>query len=82
MTAVLVHGVPETERVWDPLREELSRDDVVALSLPGFGCPLPDGFDPTMDRYAEWLIAELERLGSPVDLVGHDWGGGFVLRVV
>jgi pimeloyl-ACP methyl ester carboxylesterase len=24
----------------------------------------------------------LERLGSPVDLVGHDWGGGFVLRVV
>jgi len=35
-----------------------------------------------MEEYAAWLVAELERLGDPVDLVGHDWGGGFVVRVV
>ena len=35
-----------------------------------------------MDEYAGWLAAQLERLGAPVDLVGHDWGGGFVVRVV
>ncbi len=30
------------------------------------------------------MIGELERLQSegPIDLVGHDWGGGFVLRTV
>ncbi len=32
----------------------------------------------------QWLISELETIGSqgPIDLVGHDWGGGFVVRVV
>ena len=35
-----------------------------------------------MDEYAAWLIDELEAIGEPVDLVGHDWGGGFTVRVV
>ena len=43
MPAVFVHGVPETPAVWDALRGNLSRDDVVALQLPGFGCPRPGG---------------------------------------
>jgi pimeloyl-ACP methyl ester carboxylesterase len=29
----------------------------------------------TVEEYRQWLIGELEALGSPVDLVGHDWGG-------
>jgi pimeloyl-ACP methyl ester carboxylesterase len=82
MPLVLVHGVPETERVWDLVRARLSRDDVVALSLPGFGRPLPDGFEPTKDSYVTWLVGELESIGEPVDLVGHDWGGGFTARLV
>jgi pimeloyl-ACP methyl ester carboxylesterase len=83
MPAVLVHGNPETAAVWDPLRRELERTDVVALQLPGFGCSAPDGFGSTKEEYVDWLVAELERIGSdgPIDLVGHDWGGGFVLRV-
>jgi pimeloyl-ACP methyl ester carboxylesterase len=47
MTAVLVHGVPDTHRLWDRLRAELGRDGVVAVDLPGFGCPVPDGFTAT-----------------------------------
>jgi hypothetical protein len=43
MTVVLVRGNPETDAVWDPLVEALGRDDVVRLSRPGFGAPLPDG---------------------------------------
>ncbi|MBA2624432.1 MAG: alpha/beta hydrolase [Acidimicrobiia bacterium] len=84
MSIVLVHGVPETASLWEPLRAELGRDDVVALALPGFGCPRPDGFGATKDEYADWLAGELERLGrdGPIDLVGHDWGGGFTVRVV
>ena len=60
----------------------LDRPGTVALSLPGFGSARPAGFGATMEEYAGWLAAQLERLGDPVDLVGHDWGGGFVVRVV
>jgi pimeloyl-ACP methyl ester carboxylesterase len=84
MTLVLVHGVPETPAVWEPLRPHLGRDDVVALQLPGFGCPRPEGFGATKEEYVDWLVGELERLrvDGPVELVGHDWGGGFTVRLV
>lgn len=81
MTVVLVHGVPETARIWDPLVAALARDDVVALALPGFGSPLPDGFEPTKERYAAWLADQLNRFDQ-VDLVGHDWGALLVSRVL
>jgi pimeloyl-ACP methyl ester carboxylesterase len=81
MTAVFVHGNPETSAVWGPLLAELGRDDVVCLSPPGFGAPLPDGFGATVGEYRDWLVGELEALGAPVDLVGHDWGGGHVVNV-
>jgi len=35
----------------------------------------------TADDYTGWLVGELESIGHPVDLVGHDWGGGHVLNV-
>ncbi|MFI5801197.1 alpha/beta fold hydrolase [Streptomyces sp. NPDC051677] len=81
MTIVFVHGNPETDAVWDPLRAELGRSDVVALSPPGFGAPVPTGFGATMTEYRDWLISRLVEIGEPVDLVGHDWGGGHVLNV-
>jgi pimeloyl-ACP methyl ester carboxylesterase len=70
--------------VWGPVRNRLYRTDVVALQLPGFGCPRPEGFGATKEDYVAWLVGELERLQNDgrVDLVGHDWGGGLVLRVV
>ncbi|MGK0276707.1 MAG: pimeloyl-ACP methyl ester carboxylesterase [Ilumatobacter sp.] len=80
MTVVLVHGVPESAAIWDEMLAEMNRDDVVAVSPPGFGAPLPDGFEPTSDGYRDWLVAEIEQLGGPVDLVGHDWGAGHALR--
>jgi pimeloyl-ACP methyl ester carboxylesterase len=76
MTVVFVHGNPETDAVWQPLIGELRRDDVVCLSPPGFGAPVPDGFGATYLEYRDWLVGELERFDDPVDLVGHDWGGG------
>lgn len=82
MTVVLVHGNPETEAVWGPLVAQLNRRDVVRLSPPGFGAPVPDGWGATVEEYRRWLVGELEALGEPVDLVGHDWGGGHVVNVV
>lgn len=81
MPAVFVHGNPETAAVWEPLLTELDRGDAVALALPGFGVSAPDGFGATKDDYVDWLVGELASIGEPVDLVGHDWGGGFALRV-
>jgi pimeloyl-ACP methyl ester carboxylesterase len=54
----------------------------IAVALPGFGNPRPDAFGATMNEYAAWLVAELEAVGEPVDLVGHDWGGILCVRVV
>src|SRR5579859_1116774 len=82
MTAVFVHGVPETPAVWDGLLTALGRPDTVALPLPGFSNARPAGFGATMDEYAAWLGQQLEQFDDPVDLVGHDWGGGFAVRVV
>ncbi|GHC77916.1 alpha/beta fold hydrolase [Streptomyces flavofungini] len=80
MTTVFVHGVPETAEVWDPLRARLSRDSV-ALRLPGFGAPVPDGFASAKDEYVSWLERELAALDGPLELVGHDWGALLVARV-
>jgi len=82
MTPVFVHGVPETPVVWRGVLAALGLPDGAALSLPGFDGVRPDGFSATMDEYVAWLVAQLERLDEPADLVGHDWGGGFVVRVV
>jgi pimeloyl-ACP methyl ester carboxylesterase len=80
MPAVFVHGVPDTERVWNALVSRLDRDDVVTLSLPGFGCPVPNGFDATKEAYVEWLLGELAAMEGPIDIVGHDWGALLVIR--
>jgi pimeloyl-ACP methyl ester carboxylesterase len=82
MTVVLVHGNPETEAIWGPLIAALGRDDVETLSPPGFGAPLPDGFPATYLAYRDWLEDELASIDEPIDLVGHDWGGGHVMNVV
>lgn len=77
---VFVHGVPETAAIWDPVRALLERESV-ALSLPGFGCPRPDGFSGTKGGYVNWLLGELDAIDGPVDLVGHDWGALLTYRV-
>jgi pimeloyl-ACP methyl ester carboxylesterase len=83
MTTVLVHGVPETPAVWEALRRELGRLDIVTVQLPGFGCATPLGFGSTKEEYVDHLVSELERVAEePVNLVGHDWGGGLVVRLV
>lgn len=82
MTKVLVHGNPETAAIWRPLISALGErgvDDIVAVSPPGFGAPVPAGFAATPAAYVEWLADELRGIDGPIDLVGHDWGAGHVL---
>jgi pimeloyl-ACP methyl ester carboxylesterase len=81
VTAVFVHGVPETWIVWDALREKLAGESL-ALALPGFAALLPGEFTSSKDDYAGWLAGEIRAVGGPIDLVGHDFGGILCLRVV
>lgn len=81
MPVVFVHGVPDTFHVWDKVRKHLAQTDTVALALPGFGSPIPDGFTATKEEYADWVITQLEHLAEPADLVGHDWGCLLTARV-
>lgn len=82
MPAVFVHGVPETATIWDGVISKLSRQDLMTVSLPGFGCDTPDGFGATKDEYLVWLIHEVEKAAEPVDIVGHDWGALLTARLV
>ena len=80
---VFLHGVPETASLWRKVQAALEEkgEKSVALSLPGFGCPRPDGFAATKEDYVSWLVGELEGIDEPVDLVGHDWGAGLTYRI-
>ncbi len=85
MTKVFVHGNPETAEVWSELVPALNRrgiQDIVLLSPPGFGAAVPAGFGSTRIEYRDWLIAELEKIGGEIDLVGHDWGAGHTYAAV
>ncbi|MGB3625080.1 MAG: alpha/beta hydrolase [Henriciella sp.] len=79
---IFVHGVPDTPAMWDPLVKELGEaaGEYSAPALPGFVGPPPAGFACTKEAYADWLIGEMEKAGTPVDLVGHDWGALLVVR--
>ena len=85
MSALLVHGNPDSHLLWEQVEEFLGDDqEVVAVDLPGFAAPAPDGFPATKEAYVDWLIERLERLAErsgAVDLVGHDWGSLLVQRV-
>jgi len=85
MTKVFVHGVPETAAIWGPLIAELTKlgvTDIITLSPPGFGAPVPPNWTATPGAYVDWLVAEIESIGGPVDLLGHDWGTGHVIGVM
>lgn len=82
---VLVHGNPETSAIWRPLLaalEDRRVTDVISLSPPGFGAPVPGDFDPTAEAYTDWLVSTLAELPGPIDLLGHDWGAGHVFGVL
>lgn len=76
---IFLHGVPETAAIWRKVQAAIGVESV-ALELPGFGCPRPDGFTSTADEYAGWVAERLDQYDT-VDLVGHDWGAGLVYRL-
>ena len=76
---VLLHGFPETSRMWEPLMERLAEE--------GFHCLAPDqrGYSPgarpadsaeyTYDHFVADLFGLMDAMGwERAHLIGHDWG--------
>jgi len=79
-TVVLVHGFPDTRAVWEPVAQLLAAAGlhVVTYDVRGAG---DSGVPHEQSDYAlSVLIADMAAVvadvspGSPVHLVGHDWG--------
>jgi pimeloyl-ACP methyl ester carboxylesterase len=77
-TAVLVHGIPTSPRLWRHVMP-LVRGRTLAWEMTGYGASTADGVgeDLGLSRQADRLLAWLEavEVDRPV-LVGHDLGGG------
>ncbi|MBB2908998.1 NAD(P)-dependent dehydrogenase (short-subunit alcohol dehydrogenase family)/pimeloyl-ACP methyl ester carboxylesterase [Streptosporangium becharense] len=76
-TILLVHGYPDTHRVWDEVAGLLDdRFHVVRYDVRGAGrSGAPRDGDYGYDRLAADMSAVLDAVGEPgVHLVGHDWG--------
>lgn len=78
-TIVLVHGWPDTHRMWHGVAELLGADHrVVAYDTRGQGESVTDAPDSefTVDRLADDLFAVIDAVApdEQVHVVGHDWG--------
>jgi len=78
-TVVMLHGWPDTRRVWDGTVSALSgHHRCVTLTLPGFDqadAPAPHD-PPTTEEMLRRLQAVLDAVSpsAPVTLLLHDWG--------
>jgi pimeloyl-ACP methyl ester carboxylesterase len=85
-TILLLHGLPSSSRMFEPLFDRLSdRYRVVAPDYPGFGhsdWPDPKKFLYTFDRFAEVINRFTEVLGlSRYTLYMQDYGGPVGFRM-
>jgi pimeloyl-ACP methyl ester carboxylesterase len=78
-TVVLVHGYPDTHRVWDDVAEALEPDHrVIRYDVRGAGASgaPPDRYGYRLEQLAADLFAVVDAVSPdrPVHLLGHDWG--------
>ncbi|MEU8104181.1 SDR family oxidoreductase [Nonomuraea muscovyensis] len=77
-TVLLLHGYPDTHRVWDEVAERLrDRFHVIRYDVRGAGSSgaPADHRHYDLGHLSADLAAVLDEIGKPaVHLVGHDWG--------
>lgn len=80
---VLLHGWPLDGREWWRQLDELSDEfRVVAWDAPGAGRSSDPGGSPSLEDWAGWLAAFIDRLGlAPAHVAGLSYGGGLALEL-
>lgn len=73
-TVVLLGGCGVPSPLWQPVVDQLPGRALTRLDRPGLGSPWP-GRLPTLAEEVATLAALVERIGSPVLLVGHSMAG-------
>jgi len=78
---VLIHGFPLNRQMWRPQAAALAAAGyrVICPDLPGFGESAPLAGVANMARYADAVVALLDRLGIERAVVGGMSMGGYVL---
>lgn len=77
---LLLHGVPETSRVWRDVQPGLAEGRrVLAPDLPGLGGSSYSGPYDVPSVVAQLAALIESEVGGRVDVVGHDWGGSLAL---
>ena len=83
MPAVLVHGVPETPALWDGAHQpSVAHGHRHARAARLHQRPSRRAWARRWTTTPRGSSPSSRPIGEPVDLVGHDWGGGFTVRVV
>lgn len=82
-TVLLVHGITNSSRSWEPVTQRLARSHrVLAPDLPGHGESDRHQGDHSLGAHASALRDLLLVTGAgPATLVGHSFGGGIVLQM-
>lgn len=80
---LMLHGNPDSHRLWLPMIERLKADhDCIAPDLPSFGTSaVPPANDVTLAGFARWVddLVSAVSPSEPVDLICHDIGGFYGL---
>lgn len=81
---VLLHQVPSSSWMWEPLLEPLARRGytAVAFDLPGYGMSDPPSERPDLAYYARRIKDAAAALGiERFGIVGHHTGGSVAIRL-
>lgn len=81
---VFLHGNPTSSYLWRDVLPLVAEHGYrcIALDLLGFGESEQPPVDLRLADHLEHVEGFLEALGTPVTLVGHDWGGVIALHLL
>lgn len=83
MKTIILHGWGEDKTYWRHIVDKLGSDfEVEAFDLPGFGTESKISDDTTVEDYAEWVTAKIQKLKyRDVVLLGYSFGGRIVSKI-
>ena len=80
-TLLCIHGWPMSSATFSTLAGALPDVNIVALDLPGFGGTSDDGFEHSLDAYADYVSAIAEGIPGGVHLLGLSMGGKIAMYI-